>query len=192
MSSTENKEAVKELEVFEWMKKRGYDRRASKDIAPIIVKYLSQHPQLQPMRLKWEKYADDSFSAITHFGKYLAYETTFVGFCWTLGNEGLSEFDTLEEAQNAAQSDFNTRVLACMEKGGESVKDIFVVPFTSQPTERTFPLETVLGFAEWTTEEGWILRGKKWLNRDLPFDHKTTTELFKEYERDLNQKGETE
>ena len=36
----------KELDVFEWMNKQGYDRRASKDVAPIIVKYLDS---LQPV-----------------------------------------------------------------------------------------------------------------------------------------------
>ena len=32
--------AAKEIEVAGWMNKKGYDRRASKDVAPIIVKYL--------------------------------------------------------------------------------------------------------------------------------------------------------
>ena len=38
---TDQEKADKELQVFQWMKNRGYDRRASKDIAPIIVEYLN-------------------------------------------------------------------------------------------------------------------------------------------------------
>ncbi len=34
--------AKQEVEAFTWMKKQGYDRRASKDIAPILVKYLTE------------------------------------------------------------------------------------------------------------------------------------------------------
>lgn len=37
---TPEEKADKEMEVFTWMNKQGYDRRASKEIAPIIVKYL--------------------------------------------------------------------------------------------------------------------------------------------------------
>jgi len=33
-------QAQKEIDVFSWMKKQGYDRKASKDISIIIVKYL--------------------------------------------------------------------------------------------------------------------------------------------------------
>jgi hypothetical protein len=34
--------AEQEIEAFTWMKKQGYDRRASKDISPILVKYLNE------------------------------------------------------------------------------------------------------------------------------------------------------
>lgn len=34
--------ADKEMEVIAWMNKKGYDRRASKEIAPIIVTYLDE------------------------------------------------------------------------------------------------------------------------------------------------------
>lgn len=34
--------ADKEFEIIAWMNKHGYDRKASKDIAPIIVKYLDE------------------------------------------------------------------------------------------------------------------------------------------------------
>ena len=37
-----SKIAEKEIEVARWMSKKGYDRRASKDVAPIIVEYLSE------------------------------------------------------------------------------------------------------------------------------------------------------
>jgi hypothetical protein len=37
-----SKIADKEIEVAKWMNKKGYDRRASKDIAPIIVEYLRE------------------------------------------------------------------------------------------------------------------------------------------------------
>ena len=36
----EQEKAAKEIEIFGWLNKQGYDRRASKDIAPIIVRYL--------------------------------------------------------------------------------------------------------------------------------------------------------
>lgn len=39
---TPQEKAAKEVEVFDWLKKQGYDRRASKDIAPIIVRYLEK------------------------------------------------------------------------------------------------------------------------------------------------------
>ena len=37
-----SKIADKEIEIATWMRKKGYDRRASKDIAPIIVEYLRE------------------------------------------------------------------------------------------------------------------------------------------------------
>jgi len=37
-----SKIADKEIEVAKWMNKKGYDRRASKDVAPIIVEYLRE------------------------------------------------------------------------------------------------------------------------------------------------------
>jgi len=37
-----SKIADKEIEVAKWMQKKGYDRRASKDVAPIIVEYLRE------------------------------------------------------------------------------------------------------------------------------------------------------
>lgn len=37
---TKEEIALKEQEAYEWMKSKGYDRRACKDIAPILVKYL--------------------------------------------------------------------------------------------------------------------------------------------------------
>lgn len=39
--------ADKEIEIMRWMIKEGYDRKASKDIAPIILKYLQSH-NIQP------------------------------------------------------------------------------------------------------------------------------------------------
>lgn len=39
---TTAEKADKEMEVIAWMNKKGYDRKASKDIAPIIVKYLEE------------------------------------------------------------------------------------------------------------------------------------------------------
>jgi hypothetical protein len=40
---TMNKEekALKEVEAYQWMKSKGYDRRSCKDIAPILVNYLN-------------------------------------------------------------------------------------------------------------------------------------------------------
>lgn len=43
--------AEKEIKAFEWMKKRGYDRRASKDIAPILVQYLKENLTTQNVSL---------------------------------------------------------------------------------------------------------------------------------------------
>ena len=40
---TPQEKATKEIEVFGWMNKKGYDRRASKDVAPIIVRYLEEN-----------------------------------------------------------------------------------------------------------------------------------------------------
>jgi hypothetical protein len=37
---TPEEKADKEFEVIAWMNKKGYDRRASKEVAPIIVNYL--------------------------------------------------------------------------------------------------------------------------------------------------------
>jgi hypothetical protein len=31
--------AEQEIEAFQWMKKKGYDRKACKDISPLLVKY---------------------------------------------------------------------------------------------------------------------------------------------------------
>lgn len=39
---TPAEKADKEMEVIAWMNKKGYDRKASKDIAPIIVTYLDE------------------------------------------------------------------------------------------------------------------------------------------------------
>ena len=36
---TKQEIAEKEIEAFKWMKNKGYDRLACKDIAPILVKY---------------------------------------------------------------------------------------------------------------------------------------------------------
>lgn len=41
--------ADKEMEIIAWMNKQGYDRRASKDVAPIIVEYLIQHSANTPV-----------------------------------------------------------------------------------------------------------------------------------------------
>lgn len=58
--------ADKELEVMKWMQKQGYDRRATQEIAPIIVKYLEQHgatpavsgslPLLEKLKTRVENY----------------------------------------------------------------------------------------------------------------------------------------
>jgi len=40
---TPQEKVNKEIEVLTWMKKQGYDRKASQQIAPIIVKYLEAH-----------------------------------------------------------------------------------------------------------------------------------------------------
>jgi len=39
---TPSEKAAKEIEVIGWMSRQGYDRRASKDIAPIIVNYMEE------------------------------------------------------------------------------------------------------------------------------------------------------
>ena len=39
---TPTEKADKEMEVIAWMNKKGYDRRASKEVAPIIVTYLEE------------------------------------------------------------------------------------------------------------------------------------------------------
>lgn len=39
----------KEIEIIAWMHKHGYDRKASKDIAPIIADYLRQHSANTPV-----------------------------------------------------------------------------------------------------------------------------------------------
>lgn len=39
---TDQERANKEIEVANWMKNKGYDRRTYKDIAPIIVKYTEE------------------------------------------------------------------------------------------------------------------------------------------------------
>lgn len=36
---TEQEKALEEVEAFKWMTSKGYDRKASKDIAQILVKY---------------------------------------------------------------------------------------------------------------------------------------------------------
>lgn len=41
--------ADKEIEIISWMTKQGYDRRAAKDVAPIIVQYLEQHRANTPV-----------------------------------------------------------------------------------------------------------------------------------------------
>jgi hypothetical protein len=37
-----SKIAEKEIEVAKWMQKKGYDRRAYKEVAPMIVEYLTE------------------------------------------------------------------------------------------------------------------------------------------------------
>jgi hypothetical protein len=39
---TKEEKALKEVEAYQWMKSKGYDRRACKDVAPILVSYLSE------------------------------------------------------------------------------------------------------------------------------------------------------
>ena len=49
-------DADKELEIINWMTKQGYDRKASQQVAPIIVKYLANQPK--PTESKGEKLAN--------------------------------------------------------------------------------------------------------------------------------------
>lgn len=39
---TNQEVAEQEIEAFKWMTKKGYDRKASKDISQILVKYLNE------------------------------------------------------------------------------------------------------------------------------------------------------
>lgn len=46
---TKEQIADKEIEIVGWMTKKGYDRKASKEIAPIIVQYLQS--QVKPLNI---------------------------------------------------------------------------------------------------------------------------------------------
>ena len=45
----EKARAEKEIEAFQWMKGKGYDRKACKDLSPILVQYFAEqkHPNLR-------------------------------------------------------------------------------------------------------------------------------------------------
>ena len=43
------KTSEKVMEVISWMTKTGYDRKASQQIAPIIVQYIEQHTTNTPV-----------------------------------------------------------------------------------------------------------------------------------------------
>lgn len=45
---TPTERANKEVEVAEWLKKKGYARKTWKAIAPVIVQYLADHKTVKP------------------------------------------------------------------------------------------------------------------------------------------------
>lgn len=80
------KKTAEEHDVFEWMQQKGYDRKASKDIAPIIVKYLEEY-RSQASELP----SDDEIETYEHdvtnkYGESMSNHQTDDGFAaWEIG-----------------------------------------------------------------------------------------------------------
>lgn len=57
---TKQEIAEKEIEAFKWMKSKGYDRRACKDIAPILVKYSIEQLSIPRVMPRFSEITKDS------------------------------------------------------------------------------------------------------------------------------------
>lgn len=83
-----SEKAAKEVQIFEWLKKQGYDRRASKDIAPIIVKYLDKQVIKVPALI--DKNAETTL--LKKFWEYFDKESVAVNCNDTERNEVIIDF----------------------------------------------------------------------------------------------------
>ena len=58
---TEQEKALEEVESFKWMTSKGYDRKASKDIAQILVKYKEEQLNIHSVSdtlIAWQQFRD--------------------------------------------------------------------------------------------------------------------------------------